>query len=239
MFFNQTREMTSTGFIQVYIAQGILFAYFIILGYKVLKRGINRLNLFLSSFYFFVALGLLINFIYVLLSNELTVLILYYTTLYLLFLGTMFLTSFITLLFKSDKIFTSKKQVIIIICYNITLFCMIFIPNGVIINQSTNWNPVYNIYFLIYLIIILSVFSFIPGIYYGLKLYHTIEEQFLKTRWKAFLIGIIGLYIFAYGTLISNTLNIQDFRTIWSLISVILITIFSYLVYYGVAQRLD
>ena len=231
--------MSSTGFIQVYIAQGILFAYFIILGFKILKRGTKRLNLSLSSFYFLVALGLLINFIYFLLSDELTVLILYYTTLYLLFLGTMFLTSFIVLLFKSDKIFTSKKQLFIIIFYNIALFCMILIPNGVVINQSTNWNPVYNIYFLIYLIVILSVFTFIPGIHYGLKLYNTIQEQYLKARWKAFLIGIIGLYIFAYGTLISNTLNIQEFRIIWSIISVILITIFSYIVYYGVAQKLD
>ena len=116
---------------------------------------------------------------------------------------------------------------------------MIFIPDGVTINESTKWNPVYHIYFFIYLVIILSVFSFIPGIYYGIKLYYTLEEQYLKTRWKAFLIGILGLYVFAYGTLISNTLNIQDFRTIWSLVSVFLITIFSYLVYYGVAQNLD
>lgn len=239
MIFEKSPEITPAGIIQVYIAQGILFAYFIMLGYKILKRGINRLNIFLSCFYLLVASGLLVNFIYFLLTDELTVLILYYITLYLLFLGTMFLMLFTAVLFQSEKIFNSKKQASFITFYNIVLFSMILIPNGVTINESTNWNPVYNIYFLIYLVIILSVFSFIPGIYYGIKLYYTLEEQYLKTRWKAFLIGILGLYVFAYGTLISNTLNIQDFRTIWSFISVILITIFSYLVYYGVAQNLE
>ncbi|NVM38469.1 MAG: hypothetical protein HWN81_22955 [Candidatus Lokiarchaeota archaeon] len=52
------------------------------------------------------------------------------------------------------------------------------------------------------------------------------------------MIGIFAYFFLYYGTSFSNTLNIDNFRFIWSLIS--LPTLISlYLIYHGVGRQLE
>ena len=101
---------------------------------------------------------------------------------------------------------------------------MVFIPNGVEINASTDWKPVWSWFLFIYVMGVVTL-VFIPSLYFAVKIYKKFEEEQIRKKWRYFLIGLIGLYIFAFGTLFSNALNIQTFRTIWSIISLILVII--------------
>ncbi|MFX1394651.1 MAG: hypothetical protein ACFFAH_13910 [Promethearchaeota archaeon] len=230
-------QLDTTRIIQVYVAQGIVFAIFLFLGYKILKRGKKRLNLMLSCSYLTVVIGFAINFIYAPLTDELIVLILYYMTLFFLFLYPAFLLVFALILLYSEKVVTTPKQLSIILIYAGILFCMVFIPNGVIINASTKWKPVWSLLFFIYVISIITI-AVILALYFSLKIYREFEDDKLRKKWKYFIIGLIGIYIFTFGTLLSNTLNIQTVRTIWSYISLILVIISPYLMYYGVGKQI-
>ena len=153
-------QLDLTRIIQVYVVQGVICVFFLFLAYKILKRGRQRLNLILSGSYITVAIGLIINFIYAPITNpqlELIVLILYYMTLFYLFLYPAFLLCFILILLKSEKIITTTKQIIIILVYAVILFCMVFIPNGVVINASTDWKPVWSWLLFIYVIGVITL----------------------------------------------------------------------------------
>ena len=141
------------------------------------------------------------------------------------------------MLLKSDKVIDTKRQLTIIIGYGLILSGMILIPEGVTINASTGWRPVYSVLFYIYIMIVVSI-SIIPGVYYSLQIYKQFQDEKLKKKWGYFIIGITGLYILMYGTVTSNTLNVQVFRTIWAFISLfLLITVF--LIYHGVGKQIE
>ena len=114
---------------------------------------------------------------------------------------------------------------------------MVFIPDGVTINADTEWKPVWTWFLFIYVIGVITL-GFIPSFHFAFKIYKLFEEEQIKKKWRYFLIGLVGLYIFAFGTLFSNTLNIQTFRTIWSVISLILVIISPYSIYKGVGKQI-
>ena len=226
-----------TRIIQVYVVQGIICVYFLFLAYKILSHNKQHLNIILSCSYITVAIGFIINFIYAPLTIESIVLILYYLTILFLFLYSAFLLVFVLMLYESEKVFTISKGIVIIIIYAIILLCMVFIPNGVIINASTDWKPVWSWYLFFYVVSVTSI-AFFMSFYVASKIYKEFTDEQLKKKWRFFLIGIAGLYIFAFGTLLSNTLNIQIIRTIWSLISLVLVVLSPYLMYYGVGKHI-
>ena len=233
-------QLDLTRIIQVYVVQGVICVFFLFLAYKILKRGRQRLNLILSGSYMTMAIGLIINFIYAPITNpqlELIVLILYYMTLFFLFLYPAFLLCFILILLKSEKIITTTKQIIIILVYAVILFCMVFIPNGVVINASTDWRPVWSWLLFIYVMGVVTL-GFVPSFYFSIKIYKEFEEEQIKKKWRYFIMGLIGLYIFAFGSLFANALNIQTFRTIWSIISLILVIISPISIYMGVGKQI-
>ncbi len=233
-------QMDMARFLQVYVAQGLICVFFLILAYLILKRGKQRLNLMLSGSFITIAVGLSLNFIYAPITHpqlELIVLILYYLTIFFIFLYPAFLLCFVLILLKSEKIITTSKQSIIIIGYAVILSCMVFIPNGVVINASTNWKPVWSWFYFAYVMVVVTL-GFIPSYYISFKIYKLFEDEQIKEKWRYFLIGLIGLYIFASGTLLSNTLNIQAIRNIWSVISFALVIISPYAVYKGVGKQI-
>ncbi len=233
-------QMDPARIIQVYVAQGAVCVIFIILAYLILKRGKQRLNLIFSGSYLTVVIGFIINFILPPISHpklELLVLILYYMTLFFLFLFPAFLLCFVLILLKSEKIITTSKQIIIIVVYAVILFCMVFVPNGVVINASTEWKPVWSWILFIYVMTVVSLGMF-SSLYYAFKIYKKFEEEQIKKKWRYFIIGLIGLYIFTFGTLFSNALNIQTFRNIWSIISLILVLISPVSIYLGVGKQI-
>jgi len=224
--------------IQIYIIQGIVCIYFLILAIKIIRRGRKRLNIVLSAAYFIACIGFIANFIYAPLTEPTIVLVLYYVAIYCTFMFPGFILVFILIIHKSEKIFTEFKQNFILLSYGILLFCMVFIPGGVIINESTNWIPVWNIYMAIYLILLTSLYGFVPALYFSLKITKMFENEELKKKWNYFIIGFIGIYAFGLTIILTNVISNEIGKIILRILGLILVIISPYLIYYGVGKEL-
>ncbi len=224
-------------FIQVFLVQGLTGLFFLFIAYRILKRESKGPNLILSGAYLSVAFGVIINMIYAFILVESVVQLLHFLTYYLLCLSLIFLLVFVLIIDKSDKVITTKIQLVVIITFGVLLLGLWFIPEGIVINASTDWKPEWSWPFLTYSFIICSSIAIVPTTYFSLKLYLKFEYKELKKKWKYFLVGIFAYFFLYYGTSISNTLADPTFRLIWSLASLpALISL--YFVYYGVAKQL-
>ena len=236
LLFIIAQGMDISRFIQVFLVQGLAGFFYLFIGYKIIRREKNNINIILSSFYFLVASGALMNIIYINIFDEVIVLVLHLTTYYLFCFSLIFLLIFVLILLKSDKIISVKKQVLISAFFASLLIILWFIPNGVKFNEIS-WKPEWNWAFFTYSIIICSSFAIIPTLVISFKLYKSFQKSLLKKKWIFFLVGIMGYYFLYYGTSFSNTLADPIFRLIWSIISLpTLITM--YFIYYGVAKQL-
>jgi len=235
--------MSFTRFITIYIVQGIVFVFFIFLAYQILKRDTKRLNLIFAGFYITISAGLFVNFIYGPITDLNTVYLLNFITNFLLFYAPIFLTIFSLILLKSEKVITAGKQYLILIVYGALLAVLIIFPwnnseIGIMIStpQSSPW---WSIPFFLYAVIVISVLCIIPNLVLSFQILKKFEDEQLKKKWKRYIIGLIFLYIFTYGLMISNMLNNATFRLGMGLISIILNLIGSFLVYKGVGQKID
>lgn len=206
------------------------------MSYKIIKRGKSRANLILSSFYLSVAIGLFFNFIFVQIFVEWIVLILYYFTLFFLFMGTAMLSLFAYNMYKTEEFASKKGQILFVLISVLLLFGMVFIPDGVRINEQTDWTPVYTVPFFLYMITVLIITSVGPTLYYAFKIAKLITQKDLKRKWNRFVIGIIGLFTFAAGTLFNHMFNQPDFRLIWNFSALFIIIMSAYLIYFGLSQ---
>jgi len=222
-------------FIQVFLVQGLTGLFFLFIAYRILKRESKGPNLILSGSYLSVAFGVIINVIYAFILVESVVHILHFLTYYLLCLSLIFLLVFVLIVDKSDKVITPKIQFALIITFGVLLLGLWFIPDGIVINSSTDWKPKWSWPFLTYSFIICSSIAIVPTTYFSLKLYLKFEYKELKKKWRYFFVGIFAYFFLFYGTTISNTLADPTFRLIWSLVS-LLVLISLYFVYYGVAK---
>ncbi|MFW9785055.1 MAG: hypothetical protein ACFFFB_22430 [Candidatus Heimdallarchaeota archaeon] len=238
-------QLTVTRFLTVYVAQGLVCAFFIFLAYKILKRDRKRLNIIFSGFYLSAAIGLLMNFIYAPLSDEAVVKFLNYLTNFGIFYSPIFLVVFNLILLKSEKVITTIKQLAILIGFGVYMFCMIFFiltPDmGVTIDASTEWSPEWSLPFFLYLIIGVSVLAVGPILYFSFKVYNKFEDVQLKKKWRAFIFGFSALMIFMYAIFISNFLATYDInvRLIMMAIAIILGVVGAYLMYNGVGRQLE
>lgn len=235
MLLAQTMDIAR--FIQIFLVQGLAGLFYLVIAYKILKRERKGLNLILSSFYVCVSFAVILNVVYAFIFVEEVVYILHVTTYYLLCFPLVFLLVFVLILLKSEEVFTPKLQLTLIVVFGVLLVGLWLIPNGVIINESTNWKPDWSLIYLLYSFTVCSLFAIFPTVLLSIKLYRKFEYKELKKKLKYFLIGISGYFFLYFGTSISNTLNDPTFRIIWSLLS--LPTIISlYFVYFGVAKNL-
>lgn len=225
-------------FLQIYVIQGGFAFFFLYMAYVVLKRGKKRTNFYLSSFYLSTAIGGFINIAYANIFEESVVYILHFITYYVLCYSIIFLLIFVLILLKPSEKFNTRHQIIFLIIVGLLLLGLIVIPNGIQINEGTDWKPNWSWVFFIYSVIVCSTILIIPTSYYSFRIYSKFENQYLKKKWKYFLIGMLGYFFLYYGTSLSNTLNNDSFRFIWSLISLpTLISLF--LIYYGVGRELE
>ncbi len=235
-------ELTPIRAFTVYGAQGILFAFLLFLAYKILNRDRKRLNIILSLYYLFVVIGVLINFVYAPLEDDVIVRILNFLTNFFIFGASIFIVVFELILLKSEKVITFPKQLLIILIYEIALFCMIFfvfVPEwGVTLNPTT-LAPTWSIPFLIYLVLVVTLGSVIPILYFALQISKKFEDEILRKRWKFFIIGVCALFIFMYGIFISNTLDNSTIRTAMGALGLILAITGGYLIYYGVGKSIE
>ena len=235
MLLAQTMDIAR--FIQIFLVQGLAGLFYLFIACKILKRETKGLNLILSSFYICVAFAVILNVVYAFIFVEEVVYILHITTYFLLCFPLIFLLVFVLILVKSEEVFTPKLQLILIVCFAVLLIGLWLIPNGVTINENTNWKPDWSLMFLLYSITVCSLFAIFPTIYFSISLYRKFEYKELKKKLKFFLIGISSYFFLYFGTSISNTLNDPIFRIIWSLLSLPML-VSLYFVYFGVAKNL-
>lgn len=225
-------------FLQIYIIQGGFALFFLYMAYVVLKRGKKKSNLYLSSFYLSSTIGGTINIIYANIFDETIVYVLHFITYYLFCFSMVFLLIFVLIVLKPPNFINKRIQFLILVLYSVSLLVLLLIPGGIIIDQSTNWKPNWSWSFLIISIIVCSSIVIFPTSYYSMKIYGKIGNIQLKKKWKYFLIGVSAYFFLYYGTSLSNTLNHDTFRLLWSIISLPTL-IALYLIYYGVGRQLD
>lgn len=226
----------------ILILQPLLGIFFLYLAFIVLKRRTTRISLTLSAFYIINGIATIINAVLIpLRSIETGILhnILYYTTTFLILYGFIFILIFIHNLLKIDSIFSFKKYLLIVIIYGIFSFLiLIIVPDSIIINDFTNWIPIYSWNFLIIIYFYFTMVITIPTTLFSIKLYKKFEDQGLKKKLRRFMIGIMGMFIVFYGVVLYNTWHVFAFRTIWSILVFILTIPSSLLIYYGIGHNL-
>lgn len=223
----------------IYIPQLLVSVIFLSLAYKILKRNRNQLTLILSGFYISEAVGFIVNAIYVPLRVNPLVNILYFIALYLILFGPIFLILFnISLLKKEYSYISTNKIIIIISIYAIAIFFILLFPGGLIINDQTNWRPIWNWSFLILIYLFMSFVILLPFTFLTYKLYKLFEDKGIKKRLKLFFIGFLGVAIALYGAFLYNTWYNLIFRTIWNIIAMILIISSILLIYYAWIHQL-
>ena len=158
-------------FIQIYVVQGLFALFFLYLAILVLKRGKMKLNLYLSSFYLSTTIGGIVNMIYATIFVEMIVFIMHFLTYYLFCFSMVFLLIFVLIHIRPDKQFKFKFQFVVILIFGLLILGMLLIPNGIIIDASTNWKPNWNWNFLIYSIIVCSFTVVCPTISFSIKIY--------------------------------------------------------------------
>lgn len=223
--------------ILVYVVYGIYGISFFFMAFKILRRNPNRLSYLLGGFYLSSGLGVIFNFIYTLIYVEFVVLVLYYVTISFLTLSLLFLFLFIYTLKKSEQVVTIKILISFILIYSLAVILLWYIPKGVIINESTNWKPVWSALFFLFVFII-GNFAIIPTLYYSIRMYQQFSDSILKKKWKDFLIGILGYFFLFYGNVIILYLNNPLARQIWSYMSILSLP-FVYLIYNSIGKTLS
>ena len=227
-------------YLNVFILQTFYSGFLFYLAYKILKRNLNRTTINLSLFYFSSGLGLFLSIIFILISNSVLGIFIYYLAAYFITFGPIFLVVFIQNLLNVHSSFPTKKNIILIFLYGIILLFFLLlasITGAITINASSNWIPTYSWLFLIILYIFFSLFVLLPTIIFSIRLYKTFKDKELKKKLMFFFIGIFGILTAFYGLILYNTWHDSLFRLIWPIIS--LLTIPSgYLIYYGIGRDL-
>ena len=230
---------------------GILFVFTCSIAYKVLIRKKQRLNRVFSGFFISLSIGLLLNMIYAAMTDRITILIFNFLTNFFLFVGPVFLLIVNMLILESPLIYSVKRQNRYIIFYGILLFAgmLIFVllgevfdtPNvpflGVqIIKNAPKWGPI----FFAYVVLIMTIFIFIPINYTNFKIYSRFETKELKRKWFFYLFGFLGLTVILYLGSIFNLLDAKihaDVRLIIT-VSTFSLVIWGYMLYYGIGIEL-
>ena len=224
----------------IFIIQPIVILFFIYIVIKILKRNKNLLTITLSAFYILSAAGFIINIFFImgtLLPVELSLILscLYFISSFLVIFAQIFLVIFLFLIKQQD--FSSKSYILLTSFYGLGDLLILLIPGGIDIGVHTNWIPIYSWMFLIIFYIFFSLIIFIPTIFLLTKLLMSFQDRDLRKKFFIFMIGIFGMLISIYGLVLYNTWHDPTFRTIWSIVSLIVIPS-GFLIYNGIGQNL-
>lgn len=234
-------QITPSRIFFIFGIQPLAIFYFLYVAYRILRRNKNPTTVTLSTFYILAALGFALNIVLVLLTLlqvEFILLIIYFFTIYFILLAPIFLLIFmIRLLYKAPNL-SKKKQWIFVLIYGTLTVIVIILPNGIQINETTNWIPIFSWEFLIILYIYYTCTIGAPTIVNLARLYRLFKDKELKKKLRYFSLGIIGNLFSLYGIILYNTWHDPQFRLIWSVISLILVPMSGFLIYYGIGHNL-
>ena len=218
-----------------YGVQLAIISFFTIIFIRlIVKRHLTFLRFNLASFYFFVDLGLLINFFYLPIKENPLVYILHFMAVYNVFFSVIFL-----LLFDLNLLYPQKKKyiyIMILIIHGAITYLILSFPNGILISANTGWKPVWSWQLLFSLYSYLSIILFIL-FYYNFNIYKMFKDNDLRKKWKYFMFGICGMSLYLYGVTLYNTWQNSFFGIIYSLMSICLLP-FSYLIYESLGKNL-
>ena len=226
----------------IFVIGMVLAIFFLGLGWSILRRRKSRLNATFSGFYISIALGLLINSAYVVINeifrSEPLALLLYYISSFLIFYGPVFMLATNRILLHSEVVYRLKSELKLLLIYGFALgFTIVFyLFDGIELNESTNWRPIWSLPYFIYIIIIVSAFTTMPTIYSSFKILIVMKDKKMKRRWIWLLIGLLGLYIYEYLVYLMNYLNSDFLRTLSSLYAITII-LWVWLIYKGVKKE--
>jgi len=227
----------------IFIIQPIAIFFFLYVAFRILRRNKNPITLTLSTFYILTAIGFTLNIVMVILTLtifkiEFLILLIYFFTIYLILLAPIFLLVFILHLLYSAPSLSKKKKWIYIIIYGTLCLIIILLPNNIILNESTNWSPIYSWGFLIVLYIFYTCSIFIPTTVNLIRLNRLFKNKDLKKKLRIFTLGIMGNLSTLYGVILYNTWHDPQYRVVWSAISLVLVPLSGFLIYYGIGQNL-
>lgn len=221
----------------ILIVNPFLVLFLLIIAYKVLKRKRDRASITLSSFYIILGAGLTINIIYFLVTFaevEIVLYLLYYLSSFLTIFSFIFIIAFINIILKVD--FTNKKYFLIVFFYALGCVSIHLFPGGITLTE--NWTPVYSWVFFILAYIFFTFFIVVPSIFYSIRLSRKFIDQNLKKKLKMFLIGITGMISTLYGAILFNTWQEPIFKSIYSVLVIIVLFTSGLLIYYGIGRTL-
>ncbi len=221
----------------VWIAQGVIILIFLFLFIKILGRKRNRYSIIISMIYFFAATGFSLNLIYVLLTQDLLIIILDFLMIYLILISLIFVLLFNLNLLQTIQIFTLKKQRIIFIFYAIIIFLALYFPMDTTIAE--NYAPLYSWTKCIVIIVFYTGAFMIPLLYTSILVYKTFESNEMKKRWRFYLIGVIFFCIAFYNLILYTTWLDETFQIISAPILLIVIITGGFFIYYGVGKSLE
>ena len=183
------QEIGWTRLITVIIAQSIVAAVFLFLSFKVLKRKRTRLSFICTGIFLPIALAFIINLIYLPLSVNPLVFVLYIITFFLILLANIFILLFNINLAKSKFEFTLKKQLFAFVILSIVAFLILLIPGGIRIDESTNWSPIWNLFEMVVVLLFATICLIVPSLFFSLKIYKIFQDVVMKKKWRFYLIG--------------------------------------------------
>ncbi|MBD3350838.1 MAG: hypothetical protein GF364_05050 [Candidatus Lokiarchaeota archaeon] len=232
-------EMDFARIIQVYVIQLGLAILYLILGIKIIKRDKKKLNQIIFSFYVLVFFSGLMNVIYAAIENTAIIKILHYITICGTFLASLLVLIFNIIIWKSEKVFNLKKQMVVVILYLLLIAGLAFLlPDYLIMDESTGWKPYYKLEMWIYVLGILTV-TLVPNIRISLINHNNFKDAQLKKKWRFFMIGYIANYSLGYLIYTVNYINEPTARLMVSAIGLVLTIVTAIGIYNGLARQLS
>ncbi len=228
-----------TRIIIVFISQAFIIVLFFILAFKILKRKRNRSTITLSAFYILMAIGLMFNILFIIitpLGNKNILFIIYILASYLILFSFIFIVMFINIILKLEEIFTIKKIIGIIVIYGVLCSLLYFLPGG--ISFTLNWIPIYSLPLFIIISIFFTCFITVPTVHYSIRLYRVFKARNLKERLRLYLFGITLMMIVFYGGIYFITTSNELFKVLWSVFAFVTEIVAGLLVYYGLGRNL-
>lgn len=222
----------------IYISGVSLSIIFLYIAYKILRRNRNRLTILLSGFYLSTAFSMILNLIRVPLRINPLVFILYFIVIFSILFGQIFLVLFNLFLYKLEDNIPTRNLMIYITIYAILIVSILYFPNGITVNEKTNWRPVWSWSFLIIMFIFSSCCIVLPFVFLFIKIYRRFEVNDLKKKMRFFFIGFCGIVLCYFGGMLYLAWDNPFFKVIWNIATLCIIIPSCVMIYYGIGSEL-
>ena len=225
--------------ITIIIGTGGIIIIFLFLTYRILKRNRNILSILFSAFLVSIIIGSVLNIIYSLIPGNSIKIILHILTNFFNFWGIGFLYIANKILLESETIYKKGKRIRYITYYSliylIGMFLVAILTNGVTFDSYGY--PEWNIYFYIFMIVVVYGFSIFPTVFTAIKILTKFSKGKLRSKYLRIFIGIIGFSPLPLLIFTVNFLKLPEFRILVSILY-LTILIWAYMFYSGLGREL-